>query len=115
MSEYKRKPKSRGNGQGTAYKRGNTWTAQVVVGWKNGCPVKRTKGGFATKRDAINYCPTLLANPGAKKTKKLNDYWEYYEENDYSRLSSSQKTSYKIRNLLFPALPRTGNKDDRLF
>ena len=30
------KPKSRGNGQGTAYKRKNaaTWTAQVIVGWK---------------------------------------------------------------------------------
>ena len=24
------KPKARGNGQGTAYKRGSTWTAQVV-------------------------------------------------------------------------------------
>ena len=91
------KPKSRGNGQGSAYKRGNTWTAQVVIGWKDGCPVKRTKGGFPTKRDAINYCPTLLnENPEKKKPKKLIDYWNYYEDNDYSRLSKSQQTSYKI-------------------
>lgn len=91
-----RKPKSRGNGQGTAYKRGNTWTAQVVIGWKNGCPVKRTKGGFKTKKDAINYCPTLLnQNPYQKKPKQLIDYWNYYTENDYSRLSKSQQYSYK--------------------
>ena len=90
------KPKSRGNGQGSAYKRGNTWTAQVVVGWKDGNPIKRTKGGFATKRDAINYCPTLLNNPDTKKQKKLIDYWDYYAENEYPRLSDSKQTSYKI-------------------
>lgn len=91
------KPKKRGNGQGTAYKRGNTWTAQVVIGWKNGSPVKRTKGGFPSKRDAINYCPVLLnQNPDQRKPKQLIEYWDYYTENDYSRLSKSQQTSYKI-------------------
>lgn len=91
------KVKSRGNGQGSAYKRGDTWTAQVVIGWKNGSPVKRTKGGFKSKRDAINYCPTLLKeNEFDRKPKKLIDYWNYYTENAYSRLSKSQQTSYKI-------------------
>ena len=44
--------KSRGNGQGTAYKRGNSWTAQVVIGWRvpdddtrPPIPIKRTRGG----------------------------------------------------------------------
>ena len=91
------KPKSRGNGQGSAYKRGETWTAQVVIGWKNGSPVKRRKGGFKTKRDAINYCHTLLSeNPSKKRPKQLVEYWDYYTENDYSRLSKSQQCSYKI-------------------
>lgn len=91
------KPRVRGNGQGTAYKRGNTWTAQVVVGWKNGCPVKRTKGGFKTKKDAINYCPTLLGkNPSKTVPKRLVEYWDYYTEHSYSRLSDSQQCSYKI-------------------
>lgn len=90
------KPKSRGNGQGTAYKRGNTWTAQVVIGWKNGCPVKRTKGGFKSKKDAINYCPTLLGlNPEKTAPKTLNEYWDYYVEHGYSRLSDSQQCSYR--------------------
>jgi len=91
------KPKTRGNGTGTAYKRGKTWTAQVVIGWKDGNPIKRTKGGFTSKKDAINYCPTLLnGNPESIKKKRLIDYWEYYTDNEYDRLSDSKKTSYKI-------------------
>ena len=89
--------KSRGNGQGSAYKRGNTWTAQVVIGWKDGIPVKRRKGGFKSKKDAINYCPTLRADTAPTKTpKQLIDYWNHYVENDYMQLSKSKQCSYKI-------------------
>lgn len=52
----------RGNGQGNAYKRGDTWTARVVVGWKPGDPPKpiwRTKGGFPTKKAALEHCTAL--------------------------------------------------------
>ena len=97
MPEKIKKSKSRGNGQGSVFKRGDTWTAQVVIGWKNGSPVKRTKGGFKNKRDAINYCSVLLNQKEQEhKPKKLIEYWEHYEENDYSRLSKSQQCSYKI-------------------
>ena len=51
--------KSRGNGQGTAFKRGKTWVARVVIGWripdnpKNVLiPIYRSKGGFKTKKEA---------------------------------------------------------------
>lgn len=59
------KTKSRGNGQGTAYKRGKCWEARVVIGWKisgdppHKIPVYKTKGGFSTKRDAVNYLSEL--------------------------------------------------------
>ena len=63
------KPKVRGNGQGCAFQRPGqrTWTVEVVVGWKypNGDPtkpkrpVRKTKGGFATKKDALDYVSTL--------------------------------------------------------
>ena len=56
MSENKRKPKSRGNGQGSAYRRGTGWEACVVVGWrtpsdpsKHPVPIKRRRAGFNTK------------------------------------------------------------------
>ena len=65
--QQKKRRTRRGNRQGTAYKRGKSWTAKVVVGWKivddEPVAVSRTKGGFKTKTDALNYCSTLLAHP----------------------------------------------------
>lgn len=57
------KPKVRGNGQGTAYRRGKTWEACVVIGWeipsdpnKPPYPKKHRKSGFLTKAAALAYC-----------------------------------------------------------
>ena len=91
------KPKTRGNGQGTAYKRGNTWTAQIVIGWKGQIPIKKTKGGFTTKKDAINYCATLRTQTKpVKKPLQLIKYWQHYQEHEYQSLSKSQQCSYRI-------------------
>lgn len=97
--------KSRGNGQGTAYKRGNTWTAQVVVGWKPAddpskppVSVKRSKGGFLTKKEALAYCPYLLAGSVARQegAPRLSSYWDTYKTNKLLTLSKSKQTAYKI-------------------
>lgn len=63
----KRKTTKRANGTGNVYRRGTTWTARVVDHFvktdenKSGLrPVWKTKGGFKTKRDALNYLPTLI-------------------------------------------------------
>ena len=61
MDQKKPYRRLRGNGQGTAYKRGRTWTAMYICGWQDGKAVKRTKGGFATKREALDYIPVLKA------------------------------------------------------
>jgi len=98
------KTKSRGNGQGTAFKRGSTWTACVTVGWrlpddpsKPKIPIRRTKGGFATKKEAIQFCPTLL-NGGVEKKKespRLNDYWEMYSKEDMLSLGKNTQSAYR--------------------
>ena len=102
------KPKSRGNGQGTAYRRivngkmQQTWTAQYVYDWKLPAdpskpriPLKRTKGGFATKRDALEYISTLkISKP--KDAPKLSFYWSTYENGQLKSLSNSKQTAYKI-------------------
>ena len=86
-----RSRRQRANGEGSAYKRGKTWTAVVVVGWHTtedgkAIPDKRYKGGFATKKEALAYVPVLRdwksRNPDADITlKDLFDRWEpYYEE-----------------------------------
>ena len=103
----KRNTHKRGNGQGTAIKRGNTWTARVVMGYKaveveEGKPprmqaVYRTKGGFKTKRDALDYCVTLKAQDFKPKgpAPQLITYWQIYENGELESLSKSKQTAYK--------------------
>ena len=64
VPERKRNPKARGNGQGTAYKRGRTWTARVTRYIRITMPdgkekterIEKTKGGFPSKTEALSYC-----------------------------------------------------------
>ena len=83
------KTKSRANGTGTARKRGRTWTAIVTVGWKTSpdgshlIAIQRTCGGFTSRKDALNYCPTLLAageSPARERytLQNLFDEWDPY-------------------------------------
>lgn len=97
--------KVRGNGQGTAFRRGRTWTAQVVIDWrfpsdpsKPKIPIKKTKGGFPTKAAALAYCPTLLAGGYLKPetAPRLSYYWKTYENGKLTTLSDSKQTAYKI-------------------
>jgi integrase len=97
------KPKSRGNGTGTAFKRGNTWTARVVLGWKligepqHLCPIYKTKGGFKMKKDALKYCEVLLSCMAkASKAPTVEHYWNTYRDGEMESLSDSKKTAYRI-------------------
>lgn len=93
----------RGNGTGTAYKRGKTWTAIVTVGWhvdENGKRRQQriTKGGFKTRGEALEYCPVLLheERDAKRKAPRLVDYWDTYRENELPKLSESKQTAYNI-------------------
>lgn len=83
--------KSRGNGTGTVFKRGKTWTACRVIGYtteiiedENGKhkkihKVTKSKGGFCTKKDALKYLPKLFAEDQAKKSmtwQKMYETWK---------------------------------------
>ena len=101
-NQKKRRPKSRGNGTGTAFKRGNTWTAQVVydrVYVADDKPLKkltRSKGGFKTRDDALRYCPILKNGPQkAELAPPLSHYWETYKEGAYTALSASKQQAYR--------------------
>ena len=106
MSDEKRRPRTkvRGNGMGCAYKRGPTWTACVTVGWilpadpsKPKKPIRRTKAGFATKKDAIAYCPTLLAGGYEKPAEapRLSEYWKTYSEGNMLKISKGKQSAYR--------------------
>ena len=101
------KHKSRGNGTGSAYYRADRhcWEASVVVGWKppavegaRPVPVKRRRSGFKTKKAALEYCPVLLAGGVVRpeKAPRLSAYWDTYLQNEYTRLSGSKQTAYRI-------------------
>ena len=52
--------KRHGNGQGSVWKRGKTWTAAKVFGYKpDGKAIRTTKGGFATAKEARDYLTSL--------------------------------------------------------
>ena len=92
------------NGSGTAIKRGRTWTARVIVAWtRNGSEgpqkaVYRTKGGFRTKRDALEYCPRLreqTLGPATRTAPALEAYWQIYAEGELAKLSKSKQVAYR--------------------
>lgn len=96
------KRRKRGNGQGTAIRRGNGWEARVVVGWKINrtgdklFPIVRSKGGFPSKREALAFCPELKAMDEKPKTAPtLEFYWKSYQK-DLVKISKDKQDAYKI-------------------
>lgn len=94
------KTRTRPNGSGTAYKRNGKWTARVVVGWKiqengNATPIRRTKDGFATKREALEYCAILKGDNKKKSPPKLIEYWDTYSTGEFQKLSKSKQVAYR--------------------
>lgn len=99
----KRRTKSRGNGTGTAFRRGSTWTAQVVVDRvivaddKPLRKITRSKGGFKTRDEALRYCPILKNGPvKADLAPTLSSYWATYKSGAYEALSASRKQACRI-------------------
>lgn len=95
--------RTRSNGMGTAIRRGKTWTARVIVGWirdddaDHPRAIYRTKGGFKTKRDALEYCPKLKAatlGPDRRTVPTLADYWATYTTGELAQLSKSKRVAY---------------------
>ena len=91
LSTPERRPKHSHNGSGCAFKRGSTWTAQIIVGYrslpedlldpsnsKQRVPIKKTKSGFPTKAAALAYIPTLKNEPvlSTLTLKQVYDAWE---------------------------------------
>lgn len=59
-------------------------------------PVYRTKDGFPTKREALEYCKTLLSNKETKNAPSLEYYYEEYCHAEMQKLSDSKQRAYKI-------------------
>ena len=92
----------RGNGSGTAWRRGKTWTAVATVsyyvdddGKKH--QLRRTKSGFRMRNEALDYCKTLkLGTAADRPVPKLDEYWRLYSQGDMLKLSASKQCAYRI-------------------
>lgn len=90
-------PKKRGNGQGTAIRRGKTWTAI----WTEDCYLsngqyrqgRKSLGGFPTKTAALAYAAD--PHPDRKVAPTLRDYWSLWEKGGYLKLSKSKQSAYR--------------------
>lgn len=93
-----RSPKKRGNGQGTVYKRGRTWTACVTLY----APERQTMSrSYPTRKEAVAALPDLrLQLLGARAKKKgtvtLETLYEPWSTSAMLKLSESKQTAYKI-------------------
>ena len=97
MSE--RKPRTRGNGMGTAIKKGNSWVAIWTVRRELGEDKKvhykrRWKSGFKTKTQALAYAANPNQETGEAPT--VRDYFNLWEKTDYNDLSRSKQAAYDI-------------------
>lgn len=96
---YTQQRKKRGNGQGTAIKRGKTWTGFAPGYSYLGNDGKRhrvrpSKGGFATKKEALAWAAADRAKENPLP--RLIDLWQGYSDNDLKNLSKNKQTAYKI-------------------
>lgn len=93
-----RSKRTRASGTGTAYKRGNYWYAEATIGKKivDGKPVyvKKKKGGFTRKKDALAYIP-MLFDARIKTAPTLQELWDRFKDGPMLKLSGSQQSKYK--------------------
>lgn len=96
--------RTRGNKQGSVFYRKDrkSWTAQIVIGWKpssNGdslIPIKKTIGGFKTKKDALTALDRLLNGDVQTNNKySLNDIFQLWSESYKSRVAPKTMKGYE--------------------
>lgn len=111
----KRRGRLRGNGTGTAYRRGKTWTGQApgysyVEKGENGetrlIRKRPTKGGFRTKTEALEWAAAQLRE-SKKEAPTLQDLWIGWSKNDMTTRSKDKQSAYKkARERLEPIIAR---------
>ena len=106
MSDEIRKPRAkvRGNGMGCAYQRPGekTWTVEVVTDWlyphgditKPKRPVRKKKGGFPTKKAALEYAAVLRKESEKRVRKTLQEVYKSWKAFYESRVDASTMACY---------------------
>lgn len=87
--------KRRGNGEGTVRKiSAHNYKAIAVVGWKDEThPIRRTKSGFRTSREAREYISVLKGERPQERT--IADYWSTIEQ-EVAQMDSATQRKYRL-------------------
>ena len=87
--------KRRGNGEGTVQKiSSHNYKAIAVVGWKDDQhPIRRTKSGFRTSREAREYISVLKGERPQERT--IADYWSTIEQ-EVAQMDSATQRKYRL-------------------
>ena len=90
-------PAKRANGQGSVYKRGHYWVAQVTVGYReNGQPRYKRKGGFSTKTEALTALPVIRELALAKPVPTVAYYYRAFCKGRGASISPDKRRAYEI-------------------
>ena len=97
--------RTRGNKQGSVYYRKDrkSWVAQIVIGWRPPTtptgymiPIKKTVGGFKTKKEALVSLNKLLnGDPVTENKMLLNDIFEQWYNSYESRVAPKTMKGYR--------------------
>lgn len=119
--------KTRGNGTGTAYRQGSGWMAAVVLGYDvvtrpDGSivsrPVRVRRGGYRTKKEALEACAELKRSGGRRESipqtwTQIYDAWEaaYSEKITRSTLNCYRSAKKYFAPLRFDVFSQIGIDD----
>jgi site-specific recombinase XerD len=97
--ETKRRTK-RGNGQGTVYKDGVNWCAEITLGYiidegGNRRRKSKRKWGFKTRTAALEYIADLKTDRKAANV-NIDTLYESFRKTTYTQLSKSKQTAYNV-------------------
>ena len=90
-------PKKRGNGEGSVVKYKDGYRAIIVTGWRDKThPIKHTKSGFATIREAREYISSFHEDELVKPCSyTIAEALSLFMDNGLTKLSPSKQTHYK--------------------
>lgn len=87
----------RANGQGSVYKRGHYWVAQITIGYsETGGQRYKRKGGFRTKTEALEALPRLREMADEKPVPTVSYYYKAFSAGRGANLSPDKRKAYEI-------------------
>jgi len=90
-------PSKRANGQGSVYRRGPYWVAQITIGYNDkGQPRYKRKGGFRTKTEALEALPLIKEMQTRKPVPTVSYYYSAFCKGRGAGLSQDKRIAYRI-------------------